>query len=66
MKLKKNSAIMRGIVDGNDDDTFGPNNSITREAFVKMLVTAMNKPVNNYGKKQCCDKVTLFFVFFLK
>lgn len=48
MKLKKNSAIMRGIVDGNDNGTFGPNNSITREAFVKMLVTAMNKPVNNY------------------
>lgn len=32
----------RGVVDGNDDGTFGPDNSITREAFVKMLVTAMN------------------------
>lgn len=38
----------RGIVNGNDDGTFGPNNSITREAFVKMLVTAMDLYVDWY------------------
>ena len=38
----------RRIVDGNDDGTFGPDDSITREAFVKMLITAMNKPVSRY------------------
>lgn len=36
---------MRGIVDGNDDGTFEPNSPITREAFVKMLVTAMNAEI---------------------
>ena len=38
----------RGIVNGNDDGTFGPNNNITREAFVKMLVTAMDSEVMWY------------------
>lgn len=38
----------RGIVDGNDDGTFGPNNNIKREAFVKMLITAMGISVSNY------------------
>ena len=38
-----------GIVNGNDDGTFGPNDFITREAFVKMLVTAMDADISNYG-----------------
>ncbi len=38
----------RGIVNGNDDGAFGPNDSITREAFVKMLVTAMDADISNY------------------
>lgn len=38
----------RGIVDGNDDGTFGPDNKITREAFVKMLMTAMDTTVDWY------------------
>lgn len=38
----------RGIIDGNDDGTFMPSNSITREAFIKMLVTAMELSVNWY------------------
>lgn len=38
----------RGIIDGNDDGTFGPNEHITREAFVKMLVTAMDVEINWY------------------
>lgn len=38
----------RGIVNGNDDGTFGPNDNITREAFVKMLVTAMDSEIMWY------------------
>ena len=38
----------RGIVNGNDDGTFGPNDFITREAFVKMLVTAMDAQIDWY------------------
>ncbi len=33
-----------GIVEGNDDDTFAPDDSLTREQLVKMIVKAFNIP----------------------
>lgn len=40
----------RGIVSGYGDGSFAPNNSVTREEFIKMLVVAFNVP---YEDKVC-------------
>jgi hypothetical protein len=34
----------RGIVSGNGDGNFGPDNDVTREEFLKMLLTALKLP----------------------
>lgn len=43
------SLTQKGIVAGKTETTFAPNDSITREEFVKLLVSAMELPLESYS-----------------
>lgn len=52
------SAVHKGIVTGYPDGSFKPNANITRAEFIKMLVTAIELPVDESGEEWFAPYVT--------